>query len=148
MKFTATHVTILGVVLLLVFGGLAGYDMYQKNQPEITPRTEIESALEEIFEEDTVVGKPVVYEYQKIVFDSIQSDTTYWFVEGFALRETGGGKNYFTIAFKMPFQFFNFLYFADKYGFGDRDDLTYSVRNFIQISEASYESYFDYAKKY
>lgn len=147
MKFTATHLTILGAIILLGFFGYAGFDAYLENQPLVTPRASIDSALVEIFKEDTVIGKPVVYEYQKMVFDSAFVDTTYWFVEGFELRAKGG-KNYFTRALKMPYPFFNFDYAAEKLQFGERDDVGYSMRNFQQISQASYESYYDYAGKY
>jgi len=146
MKFTATHMTILGIVLLIGFFGYAIYDQHLQNQPEITPTEVIEQAVLEIFEGDSVVSIPieVSYEYKDINFES-NGDTTYWFF----LCETRNQENDKagnSRVIKLPYSHFDFLAAADYVA--KEDTKVVFITYFRQISEASYYSYKPYSKKY
>jgi hypothetical protein len=182
MKFTATHLTILAIVVLIGFFGYSAYDAHLKNQPEVVyvPKdvinqviddrfetdsavsvNEVEKIVEEIFLFDSVIGKPIVYEYQESTFK--ESGKSYWFFKADVSGkipgkkgETYNGTN--TRVIEMPYKFFNFEY-AAKYLKENVENKPHNkkrnleithifIEDFNQISEASYRSYSNYSKKY
>lgn len=142
MKFTATHSVILVVVVLLGFFGLAGYDMYIKNQPPVVPEEIVEKAVVEIFKNDSIVEKPIVYKFTDAQFDT--TGVSYWFVSGEEKQGNMTIRRTFNV--KMPGPFFNFEVAADSMANKGKTTQIF-IMFFKQISEASYQSYDIYAKK-
>ena len=143
MKFTATHLTILGVILLLGFFGYAGYDNHLKNQPQPLPAEVVEEAVAEIFESDSIIEKPIVYKFKEAQFDT--TGVSYWFVFGEEKQGDRTIRRTFTV--EMPGPFFNFEIAAEgMYNEGKTTQVF--ITFFKQISEASYKSYTPYSKKY
>lgn len=152
MKLTR-NLTAIIIVFILAFAGYASIEFYVSNRPEITPDLVIEEKLKDIFENDSVIEKPIIvnYLYKDSKFETT-SDSTYWFVLSEITTKNGGtlNKQTWSRCVKMPYSFFNFVYFCNIFEKEHPDvNVTHIwVSDFQEVSEASYISYDKYVKIY
>jgi hypothetical protein len=134
----------LAILFLSFFAGITIVMVQVAKHPSPkVPEKIVQKIVSDLIKKDSVINIPIHYRYQDSHLKS-NGDTTYWFFHA----SVNGPKDYsclHTKVIKLTSSYFNFYEASEFLKKKDPKCSTVFIDNFIQISQASYISYKDYA---